>query len=292
MLRAPLLRPGHLLHERMASDTIAALGVYDALSALVAESKGAKALYLSGAALTAARLGLPDVGFITQTEFAQAAAEICSVVRVPVLADSDTGFGEAWNVARTVVAYERAGLAGLHLEDQVNPKRCGHLDGKELVSTAAMCQKIRAAISAKRDKDFLIVARTDARGVEGLEPAIARAQAYVEAGADSIFPEGLESEAEFEAFRSALEVPLVANMTEFGKTPLIPLSRFGELGYSLVLFPVTALRIVQAALEKTYATILETGSQATLLDEMATRADLYETLGYSNYTLQDERWSR
>jgi methylisocitrate lyase len=194
---------------------------------------------------------------------------------------------------RTVIEMERAGLAGIHIEDQASPKRCGHLDGKELISSEQMCGKIRAAVSGKSDPSFLVFARTDARGVEGVDSAIERAKSYVDAGADGIFPEGLESEAEFESFRSALPgVPLIANMTEFGKTPLISASRFEDLGYQIVIFPVTALRVMLKAIEEFYAELLRSGTQAHLLDTMRTRAELYETLGYAEYSETDAAWSK
>ena len=267
----------------MAAGPIVLPGVFNAFSALCAQRAGATGLYLSGAGLTNANFGVPDIGLATLTEFAQVAAQITAVSQVPVLSDADTGFGEEWNVVRTVVEMERAGLAGIHLEDQVSPKRCGHLDGKQVIPAKQMVAKLRAAIAAKRDPSFLIVARTDARGIEGLDAAIVRAQHYVDAGADAIFPEGLTSEPEFAAFRAGVNVPLIANMTEFGKTPLIPASRFAELGYEIVIFPMTAFRVMHRALDLAYAELVETGTQANLIDQMRTRAELYATLDYPNY---------
>jgi methylisocitrate lyase len=267
-------------------------GVYDGISAVSAMDAGASALYLTGAGLTNARFGVPDIALATLTEFAQTAAAACAVTGLPVLSDADTGFGGAWNAYRTVSEMERAGLAGIHLEDQLHPKRCGHLDGKSLVAAEEMAAKVRAAVEAKRDPSFVICARTDARGVEGLEAAIERAKRYVDAGADAVFPEGLSSEGEFEAFRSALpDVPLLANMTEFGKTPLISFSRFEELGYQMVIFPMTGFRLMLRALDEGYKELLASGSQAGLIERMRTRKELYERIEYAAYDAKDQRWA-
>lgn len=291
MLKGPLDRPGLELREQVAQGLVVLPGVYDALSAVAACDAGAKALYLSGGAATNALLGVPDIGLVTQTEMADLAARVCQVAQVPVLADADTGFGEPWNVARTVIAFERAGLAGLHLEDQRNPKRCGHLEGKELVPEVEMVGKLRAALDARRDDTFLVVARTDARGVEGVDAALERAHAYAEAGADAVFPEGLESLEEFERFALALPVPVLANMTEFGKTPLITVDEFRRSGVRLLIFPVTALRMALRALRRTYAELLAKGTQRDLLADMTTRQELYDLIGYGEYTSRDASWS-
>ncbi len=259
-------------------------GAFSALSALAAYKQGAKAVYLSGGAITNNLLGVPDIALVTLNEMAGVAAQATQVAPVPMICDADTGFGEAWNVVRTVIEMERAGLAGIHLEDQVMPKRCGHLDGKDVISTESMSSKIRAAVEAKRDPNFVIIARTDARGVEGLDAAIDRAKAYVDAGADAIFPEGLVSEEEFAAFRKAVPAPLLANMTEFGKTPLISAEKFNDLGYQMVIFPVTALRVMLKAIEEFYADLLESGTQAGWMERMRTRAELYETIDYPAYS--------
>ncbi len=263
-------------------------GVFNAISAVSAHKAGASALYLTGAGLTNGTLGAPDIALATLTEFAQQASYVSAAAPLPVLSDADTGFGSSFNVARTVHEMERAGLAGIHIEDQLSPKRCGHLEGKELVSLLEMSSKVRIAVSAKRDKSFVVVARTDARGVEGLEGAISRARAYVQAGADAIFPEGLTSEAEFEAFRAEVEGPLLANMTEFGKTPLIPVDRFSELGYQMVIFPMTAFRVMIKAFEDTYSTLMRDGSQAALLDQMKSRKELYDLIDYDAYAQLDQ----
>ena len=266
-------------------------GVFNAISAVSAHKAGAKGLYLSGAGITNATLGVPDIAMATLSEFAQVASYVCEIAQVPVISDADTGFGEALNVMRTVIEMERAGLAGIHLEDQVSPKRCGHLDGKTVIPADHMIQKVRAAVDSKRDANFMIIARTDARGVEGLNAAIERANKYVEAGADAIFPEGLQSEEEFAAFRAGVGAPLMANMTEFGKTPIISAARFKELGYEMVIYPMTAFRVMLKAIDECYAELLKTGTQAGMLDRMRTRAELYERIEYTNYEKKDRGWT-
>lgn len=290
MLRPVLPSPGATLRAMMAKDTVLMPGVFNGISAVSAHKAGAEALYLSGAGITNAALGVPDIALATLTEFAQQAAYVTQVAPVPVLSDADTGFGESMNVMRTVIEMERAGLAGIHLEDQVSPKRCGHLDGKAVIPAEEMVRKLRAAVSSKRDPDFIIVARTDARGVEGLDAAIERARAYEDAGADAIFPEGLASEGEFEAFRAGVSVPLLANMTEFGKTPIIPTARYRELGYQMVIFPMTAFRVMLRALDDCYGELLTTGTQAGFMDKMRTRAELYERIDYAEYDAKDQSW--
>lgn len=292
MLNQPLKRPGQVLRDEISQGTVVLPGVFNAISALSASKAGARGLYLSGAGITNANFAVPDIALASLTEFVQTAAAITAVSPVPVISDADTGFGEALNVRRTVIEMERSGLAGIHLEDQVSPKRCGHLDGKRVISVDHMETKIRAAVASKGDPSFIIVARTDARGVEGLPHALDRAKAYVDAGADMVFPEGLASEAEFEAFRQAVDVPLLANMTEFGKTPLISTAQFEDLGYSLVIFPMTAFRVMLRALDETYAELIAKGTQAGIMDRMRTRAELYECLDYAEFEELDQRWSR
>ncbi|GIV01210.1 MAG: methylisocitrate lyase [Armatimonadetes bacterium] len=267
----------------MERDTVVLPGVWDAITARIAAAAGAPALYLTGAGVTNSRLGVPDVALLTLLEMADQARNVCDVVNVPVIADADTGYGGTWNVLRTVREFERAGLAGLHVEDQVMPKKCGHLDGKELISKEEMCAKVRAAVHAKSDASFLIIARTDARGVTGLEDAIERANAYVDAGADAIFPEGLQSKEEFAAFREGVAAPLLANMTEFGKTPLISVEEFRSLGYNLVIFPMTAFRVMMKAVEEVYETLLREGTQSSLMGRMRSRQDLYDLIEYSKF---------
>ena len=293
MLQPPLEKPGRILRDLWEYDTVVMPGAFSALTAITAYKQGAQAVYLSGGAITNNLTGLPDIALITLEEMAGTAARACQVAPLPIVCDADTGFGESWNVARTVIEMERAGLAGIHIEDQVSPKRCGHLDGKEVVETDHMVGKIKAAVSAKADPSFVLIARTDARHVEGLAQAIDRAKAYVDAGADAVFPEGLISEQEFEDFRKALpDVPLLANMTEFGKTPLIPAQKFSELGYQMVIFPVTALRVMLKHVQDLYADLLQTGTQEKWIDRMATRHELYETIDYNEFSESDVTWSK
>jgi methylisocitrate lyase len=289
MLRPSIPSPGTALRQQFAQGTVVLPGVFNGISALSATKAGASALYISGAGVTNAFLGVPDIALAGLNEFAAQAAAITQVAPVPVIADADTGFGEAWNVVRTVLEMERAGLAGIHLEDQVSPKRCGHLDGKAVIPAEQMQEKIAAAVSAKRDPNFVLIARTDARGVEGLDAAIGRANNYVNAGADAIFPEGLTSKEEFQIFRDQVKAPLLANMTEFGKTPLISVAEFEELRYEMVIFPMTAFRVMLKALDESYALLIEHGTQAGFLDRMRTRAELYATLDYPQYESETYR---
>ncbi|MFD7826792.1 methylisocitrate lyase [Kitasatospora sp. NPDC059803] len=275
------------LRERLATGRLLTMpGALNPLSARLIQDLGFEAAYLSGAVL-AADLGLPDIGLTTATEVAARAQQTTRATDLPVLIDADTGFGEPMNAARTVQLMEDAGLAGLHLEDQVNPKRCGHLDGKAVVPREDMTRRLRAAVDARRDPDFLLMARTDARSVEGLRAAIDRAKAYVDAGADAIFPEALADEAEFEAFRKAVDVPLLANMTEFGKSPLLDARALQDLGYEIALYPVTLLRLAMGAVEDGLRTLAAEGTQESLLPRMQTRSRLYELLGYQDYAAFD-----
>jgi methylisocitrate lyase len=262
-------------------------GAFSPLVAMLIERQGFEGVYISGAAL-AADLGLPDIGLTTLSEVAARGSAIARATDLPALIDADTGFGVALNVARTIQMLEDAGLCGCHLEDQVNPKRCGHLDHKSLVTTQAMVEKIRGAVGARRDRNFVIMARTDARASEGLNGAMARAKAYVDAGADTIFPESLANEGEFEKFRKAIKVPLLANMTEFGKTKLLTVKQLSDLGINIVIYPVTTLRLAMKAIEDGLATIKSEGTQESLLKEMQTRAELYELLRYKDYELFDK----
>ena len=291
MIRPALTEPGAQLRKMMSEGIVVMPGAFSPLSAMAAVKQGAKAVYLSGGAVTNNLLGVPDIAMISLDEMSGVAARSCQVAPVPIISDADTGYGDVWNTVRTVIEMERAGLAGIHLEDQVSPKRCGHLDGKDVISRLDMERKIRAAVDAKQNESFVIIARTDAKGVEGLDSAIDRANAYVDAGADAVFPEGLVSEEEFAIFRERVKAPLLANMTEFGKTPLISAKRFEELGYQMVIFPVTSLRVMLKAIEDFYAELLETGTQAGWMDKMRTRAELYDTIGYAEYTKQDQDWA-
>ncbi|MEU7227778.1 methylisocitrate lyase [Streptomyces chrestomyceticus] len=275
------------LREKLASGRLLRVpGAISPLSAKLIEETGFDACYLSGAVL-AADLGLPDIGLTTSTEIAARAQQFTRVTGLPALIDADTGFGEPMNAARTVQLMEDAGLAGLHLEDQVNPKRCGHLDGKAVVPREEMVRRLRAAADARRDPDFLLMARTDARSVEGLDAAVDRARAYVDAGADAVFPEALRDEAEFAAFRAAVDVPLLANMTEFGKSPLLGAATLERLGYNIALYPVTLLRLAMGAVEDGLRTLAADGTQEALLPRMQTRSRLYELLGYEQYAAFD-----
>ena len=262
-------------------------GAFSPLVSMFIERQGFEGVYVSGAALSA-DLGLPDIGLTTLSEVAARGGAIAHATDLPALIDADTGFGEALNVARTIQTLEDAGLCGCHLEDQVNPKRCGHLDNKSLVSTADMVKKIRAAASARRDKNFVIMARTDARASEGLDGAMARAKTYVDAGADAIFPEALADEDEFEKFRKAIKVPLLANMTEFGKTKLLTAKQLSDLGINIVIYPVTTLRLAMKTVEDGLAVLKKAGTQESLLKEMQTRAALYELIHYKDYEQFDK----
>ncbi|MEY4385907.1 MAG: Methylisocitrate lyase [Verrucomicrobiota bacterium] len=262
-------------------------GAFSPLVAMAIQKQGFDGVYVSGAAL-AADLGLPDIGLTTLPEVAARGGAIARATDLPALIDADTGFGEALNMARTINTLEDAGLCGCHLEDQVNPKRCGHLDGKSLVTKQAMAEKVRAAVGARRDKNFLLMARTDARAVEGLDGAIARAKAYIDAGADAIFPEALADEGEFEKFRKAIKVPLLANMTEFGKSKLLTAKQLADFGFNIVIYPVTTLRLAMKAIEDGLATIKSDGTQESLLKAMQTRAELYELIRYKDYEQFDK----
>ncbi len=279
--------PGERLRAAWTARPIMIPGVFNALTAKIAERLGFEAVYLSGGALSAGWLGVPDIGLLTLTEFAEQAAILAGATALPLLCDADTGFGEAANVERTVRAYEQAGAAGLHLEDQVLPKRCGHLSGKALIPPGAMAAKVRAAVLARRDPAFVVVARTDARSVEGFDQAVDRARRYVDAGADMIFPEALESLDEFARFAREVDAPLLANLTEFGRGPLLDFDELATLGYRAAIYPLTAFRAAMKAAEDTLAHLKATGTQRDLLDRMQTRAELYDRLGYADWEARD-----
>jgi methylisocitrate lyase len=257
-------------------------GAFNPLVAKLVQELGFEGVYVSGAVVSA-ELALPDIGLTTLTEVSERGQQIARVTDLPVLIDADTGFGEPMNAARTITLLEDAGLAGCHIEDQVNPKRCGHLDGKAVVPVADMVRRLRAAVSARRDPNFVICARTDARGIEGLDAAVDRAKAYADAGADLIFTEALADAAEFAKFRAAVDVPLLANMTEFGKSALLSAGELGELGYNAVIYPVTTLRLAMFAVEHGLREIAASGTQLDLLDRMQHRSRLYELLDYQRY---------
>ncbi|MFC4565303.1 methylisocitrate lyase [Nocardiopsis mangrovi] len=261
-------------------------GAFNPLSARLIQDLGYDGVYISGAVVSA-DLALPDIGLTTLTEVAGRGAQIARVTDLPAIIDADTGFGEPLNAARTVQVLEDAGLAGCHLEDQVNPKRCGHLDGKSVVPAIDMVRRIRAAVRARRDPDFLICARTDARAVEGVPGVIERAQAYVDAGADMVFPEALRDAQEFAAVRATVDAPLLANMTEFGKSELLDAETLESLGINVVIYPVTSLRLAMGAAEEGLREIRATGTQAGVLERMQTRSRLYDLLDYPAYTAFD-----
>jgi methylisocitrate lyase len=273
------VHPGRRLRDAWSRGVVMVPGAFNALVARAVRQAGFEACYISGGA-TANVSGYPDIGLITLTEMARTIREISDASGLPVIADADTGYGEVECAVRTVVEYERAGAAALHVEDQVFPKRCGHLDGKDLVPTAAMAEKVRAMATYRASRDFVIIARTDARHVTGFADAVARANLYREAGADMIFPEGLQSEQEFADFAKASPGPLLANMTEFGKTPDIPAARFGELGYQVVIYPLSMMRAAMGEVARGLAALRRDGSVRELLPRMQTRQELYALLGY------------
>ena len=277
--------PGRILRDAMSRGTVVAPGAFNALVGRVVAQVGFEACYISGGA-TANVAGVPDIGLISLSEMCRTIREITQASGLPTIVDADTGYGEAESVARTVVEYERAGAAGLHLEDQVFPKRCGHLEGKTLVSVDHMVEKVAAAVSARLSEDLLIIARTDARSVTGMDDAIQRANAYRQAGADMIFPEGLESEDEFAAFAAGSPGLLLANMTEFGKTPDISADRFAELDYQLVIYPLSVMRMAMKQVVAGLEELKNKGSLGGVVDQMQTRAELYELLNYT----PSEQW--
>jgi methylisocitrate lyase len=268
------------LRELVAHGIVAMPGVPNASMARQVERAGFDAIYISGAGLANCTAGLPDVGLLTLNEVAMLAGFIAHAVKIPAIVDADTGFGGAENVGRTIYELERAGLAGCHLEDQEFPKRCGHLAGKRLVETNEMVAKLRAAVTAKRDPDFLLIARTDARAVENFAGAVERANSYVAAGADAIFPEALQSPDEFRDFAREVKAPLLANMTEFGKSPSLSVSELDELGYRMVIFPQSAFRVSMKTTEEFFRALKSAGTPNDWLGRMQTRKELYETLNY------------
>lgn len=277
-----------ILREKLASGKLLRFpGSWSPLVSMLIEQKGFDGIYISGAVLSN-DLGLPDIGLTTLTEVSERGKNISRTTNLPSIIDIDTGFGEPMSVVRTVQELEDLGISGCHLEDQVNPKRCGHLDNKQLVDVESMCKKVKAASTGKRDKNFLIIARTDARASEGLDKAIDRAKAYVDAGAEMIFPEALQNEGEFEAFRKAIKVPLLANMTEFGKSKLLDYKTLSNLGYNMVIYPVTTLRLAMKAVEDGLDHIMANGSQEGILNQMQHRKRLYEILKYEEYNEFDK----
>ena len=266
--------------ELIAASPVMLPGVPNAAMARQAERVGFEAVYVSGAGLANATAGVPDIGLLTLTEVVRLAGYIAKAVKIPAIVDADTGFGGSENVARTIHELEAAGLAGCHIEDQEFPKRCGHLAGKSLIDVEEMTERIKAAVAARRDPDFMIIARTDARAVEDFSRTINRAQRYVESGADAIFPEALQGEQEFRDFASKINVPLLANMTEFGKSPLLSFQDLAKFGYRMVIFPQSAFRVSMKASEKFLQALKVSGTQKEWMNEMQTREELYKLLDY------------
>ena len=276
-----------LFRERLASGELLRFpGAFNPLSARLIERKGFEGVYISGAVLSA-DLGLPDIGLTTLTEVAGRGQQIARMTDLPAIIDADTGFGEPMNVARTIQTLEDAGLAGTHIEDQINPKRCGHLDGKAVVDEDTAIKRIRAAADARRDPNFLIMARTDIRaafdGQAGLDAANDRAKALVDAGADAIFPEAMRTLEEFAAVRAAVDVPILANMTEFGKSDLFTVDQLRDVGVNIVIWPVSLLRMAMGAAGRALDTLVDEGALSSRLGEMQHRADLYDLIDYEQY---------
>jgi len=260
-------------------------GVFSPLIAMMAEKKGFKALYFSGAAFSAMK-GIPDIGIFTFQELFDAVIEITKMSKLPLIVDVDTGFGEVVNVTRTVSDLESIGVAAIQIEDQLFPKRCGHLEGKEIIEPNEFAKKIYAAKSVS--KDMLVIARTDAKAVEGIDSAIERAKLYKDAGADIIFPEALETEDEFKIFAESVNGDMLANMTEFGKTPYYPADKFADMGYKIIIYPVSGLRTALNAISALFDEIMKTGSQVNFVEGMLTRKDLYNLINYDNYVKMDK----
>ncbi|MEC4679056.1 MAG: methylisocitrate lyase [Nitrospirota bacterium] len=279
--------PGKQLRKLLKKKPILLPGAYNALSAQLIEAAGLQALYISGAGLANGVAGLPDIGLLSLTEVTAQVSYITGAVKIPAIADADTGYGEGLHFCRAVAAFEAAGVAGIQIEDQVFPKRCGHLSGKSLISAKAMSAKVAAAVETRSDSNFMIIARTDARGVSHFQDAVDRAKAYVDAGADMIFPEALQSAKEFENFATLIDVPLLANMTEFGVSPALSAEVLFEMGYRIVLLPMSLFRIAAKAMSKALIQIKKEGSTLNLLDQMQSRKDLYELLDYNVFERRD-----
>jgi len=279
---------GAQLRQLIAQGSVMLPGVPNAAVARLVERAGFDAVYISGAGMANATAGVPDIGLLSMTEVVRLAGYIANAVKIPAIVDADTGFGGAENVARTIRELEKADLAGCHIEDQEFPKRCGHLAGKSLVDVDEMAERIKAAVRARRDQDFFIIARTDARAVEDFGRTVERARSYVEAGADGIFPEALQSSEEFKAFAREVKAPLLANMTEFGKSPLLSFKQLSDFGYRMVIFPMSAFRVSMKASEEFLHDLKKRGTQSGWLDKMQTRKELYELLDYDPNA---ESWS-
>jgi methylisocitrate lyase len=266
--------------EVIAQGCVLMPGVPNAAMARQVERAGFEAVYISGAGMANATAGVPDIGLLSMTEVVRLAGYIANAVAIPAIVDADTGFGGAENVARTICELEKAGLAGCHIEDQEFPKRCGHLAGKSVVDVDEMSGRIKAAVGARRDEDFMIIARTDARAVENFDGAVERARRYLDAGADAIFPEALQSADEFKTFAREVKAPLLANMTEFGKSPLLSFRELSDFGYRMVIFPQSAFRVSMKASEEFLRDLKRSGIQKDWIYKMQTRTELYELLDY------------
>jgi 2,3-dimethylmalate lyase len=283
--------PARLRELLNSGQMIVAPGAFDPLAARLVEEAGFAAVYMTGFGTSAALLGRPDVGLLTMTEMADSAGRIAACVDIPLMADADTGYGNPLNVIRTVGAYEAAGVAGLHIEDQVAPKKCGHMEGKLVIGADEMAQKVKAAVDARTDPDFVIIARTDARAVEGLDSALDRARRYRDAGADVLFIEALVSEAEIEAAAAAFpDVPLLFNWTEGGKTPPVSLDRLTELGYRIVIFPIGTLLAATAAMRRILQEIAAAGTPASLLGELPTFGEFTDFIGLPEVRQIEQRY--
>jgi methylisocitrate lyase len=269
------------LRELISKGAVMMPGVANASMARQVERVGFDAVYVSGAGMANSTVGVPDIGLLSRDEMVRLAGYVAHAVRIPAIVDADTGFGEGEEVAQTVRELERAGLAGCHIEDQEFPKRCGHLAGKTVVDPGMMVERIKTAVAARRDKDFLIVARTDARSVEGFDRAVDRASEYLAAGADAIFPEALQTPEEFRDFANEIDLPLMANMTEFGKSPLLTFEQLADFGYRMIIFPQSSFRVSMKASEKFLAALKKAGTQTDWLDQMQTRQELYDLLDYN-----------
>ncbi|WP_297217151.1 methylisocitrate lyase [Thermoplasma sp.] len=274
------------LRGLLKRDIVVAPGVFSGISAIVAERAGFRAAYLSGSGV-AGMMGLPDLSVTTLPEVAAETYRVTTVTRMPLIVDVDTGFGETVNVMRTVRMLEDAGAAAIHIEDQEQPKKCGHLNGKRVIDRDDMVRKIRAAVSTRKNDDFMIIARTDARSINGIEDAIDRANAYLEAGADAIFTEALESREEFVEMRKKVKGYLMANMTEDGKSPLLSVADLKEIGYNIVIFPLTAFRGMLKAIDSIYKDLMKDGTQRNFLDRIMRRSEFYDLIGYYDYEKED-----
>jgi len=279
-----------MLRDILRKESIIVPGAYNAINAIIAQNAGFRAVYISGSGV-AGNMGLPDLSVTTLTEVSEECRRFRSVIQIPIIVDADTGFGETINVIRTVRELESSGAAAIHIEDQVMPKKCGHLKGKAVTGIEEMKEKIKAALSARESKEFMVFARTDSRAVEGFDACIDRIGEYIRAGADGIFPEALESEEEFREVGRKFNVPMIANMTEFGKSPLLDFQTLSSMGFRIVLFPLTAFRAALNTSEMVYKSIMENGSQKMVMDTIMTRARYYSIIGYDDYEKEDSELS-